>query len=203
MPSPPPTTPDGTLLARYLSGDRKGAEAIFARYGASLLVYLRRRLGRRDLAEDGLQETFCRLLESAGRLVHHPKLEAWIFAVARNICADAYRLRRRAEAAADRAPNLARGASRFCESEANGPDRNLERLELNRILRRVITEMPPPEREVFLLRTERALPFRAISEQTGAPLNTVLSRMHRALKRVRRALIDEGWIGAPRGRRVE
>ncbi len=192
---------DGSLLTRYMSGDRRGAEVLFGRYQRPLLSYFLRRLGRKDLAEEGLQETFCRLFEQAPRLVEHPRLDAWLFTVARNVSADVYRRRR------DRAASFSDLREGGIETGIAGPaavlpDARLESRELNDLLLRTLRDMPAPEREVFLLRTQSALSFREIAAKAGAPLNTVLSRMHRAMKRVRRAMTRDGWAEPQaRGRR--
>lgn len=192
MPSPEPTT-DRELLAAYVAGDRRGAQALFARYRQPLEGFFLRRLGQRDLAEDGLQETFVRLLARAAKLVSHPKLDAWIFAVARNVAADAGRLRQARGSARPIRPD---GASPEvpCTGLGASPDSRLESSELSALVRRVMDEMTSQEREVFLFRTQASLSFREIAERVQAPLNTVLSRMFRAMKRLRRELVREGWI---------
>ncbi len=147
---------DGSLLTRYVSGDREGADVLFGRYQRPLLAYFLRRLGRKDLAEDGLQETFCRLFEQAPRLVEHPRLEAWLFTVARNVSADVCRRRR------DRAASFSDLREGGIEAGIAGPaaalpDARFESRELTDLLLRTLGDMPVPEREVFLLHSVRAV----------------------------------------------
>ena len=191
MPGTPPPT-DSACLESYLSGDKEGAQTLINRYERSLLLYFLRRLRRRDLAEEGLQETFTRLLERAKDLVSHPRVEAWLFAVARNVSVDVLR-RRKSRAASFSELSLTGVEPGLQGPDRQSPDRRLESRELSAVVREVMRQMPAPEREVFLLRTEAMLPFREIAKRVDAPLNTVLSRMHRAMKRVRRAVVDEGW----------
>ncbi len=186
----PPT--DSALLESYLAGDKRGAQMLVARYEKSLLRYFLGRFRRRDLAEEGLQETFLRLLAGAKGLICHPRIEAWLFAVARNVSVDVIR-RRSAQAASFSELSVAGIEPRLEVTCGQTPHRCLESRELSALVQQVMRRMPAPEREVFLLRTQALLPFREIANRVGAPLNTVLSRMHRAMKRIRHAVIEEGW----------
>jgi RNA polymerase sigma-70 factor (ECF subfamily) len=185
--------PDAALLHRYLAGDRAGAEALFERHQETLRRYLLRRLGDRDLSEESLQETFVRLLERAPALVEHPRIEAWLFAVARNVSSDV--LRRRRAAAASLTSLTGDGLELVLEDRSGvRPEGKLESHELNRLIVKAIERLPAAEREVFFLRTQSMLTFREIALRLDAPLNTVLSRMHRAMNRIRKAMARGGWI---------
>jgi RNA polymerase sigma-70 factor (ECF subfamily) len=190
-----PTEPDAALLDRYLAGDRGGADVLFARYQRSLLEFLLRRLGDRELAEEALQETFLRLLERARLLAVHPRIEAWLFAVARNVAADVTRRRK-----GGAYPFTSLGSDGFEagleDREGLGPERDLQSRELNIVIVGSLRALSPAEREVFLLRTQAMLSFKEIATRLGAPLNTVLSRMHRALKRIRKDMRRAGWLPA-------
>ncbi|MBI4606675.1 MAG: sigma-70 family RNA polymerase sigma factor [Planctomycetes bacterium] len=191
---------DPALIQRYLSGDGTAAAVLVDRYERPLSAYILRRLGGdRDLAEECVQEVFCRLLERAEALQRHPRIEAWLFAVARNVTADVCRLRR-VRAAPFSVLGGANGEAAIEGDAAARPERRLQSSELSRLVLQVVGEMPPLEREVFLLRTQSGLPFREIAARQGAPLNTVLSRMHRALKRIRRSLARRGWVRDDGGR---
>jgi RNA polymerase sigma-70 factor (ECF subfamily) len=54
-----------------------------------------------------------------------------------------------------------------------------------------ILQLPAEERQVVQLRLQEELGFREIAELLEVPLGTVLSRMHQARDRLRRALKSE------------
>jgi RNA polymerase sigma-70 factor (ECF subfamily) len=56
-----------------------------------------------------------------------------------------------------------------------------------RQLDQLIEELPPPLREVIVLRELHELDYRQIAEVTGVPIGTVMSRLHRARSALRRA----------------
>ena len=67
-------------------------------------------------------------------------------------------------------------------------DSELEEAEERRLLYEAINRLREPEREVVLLRLQSDLTFREIAEVLRKPLNTVLSHMHRAVRRLRTEL---------------
>ena len=69
----------------------------------------------------------------------------------------------------------------------------LSRSDLRR-LDRLIEGLPPPLREVIVLRELHELGYREIAEVTGVPVGTVMSRLHRARAALRRCW-DEKDIG--------
>ena len=190
--------PDGALLESYVSGNRRAAALLCERHKDALWRYVLRKLKDRDLAEECLQETFLRLLKQAGKLVSHPRLEAWLFSVARNVSVDLQRGLRSREASFSQLESSGRPL-RLADSASSLPEVRFSSRELSKAILRAIQGLPDAERKVFLLRTQAQLSFREIADRLEAPLNTVLSRMHRALKRVRRALGQEGWPEARDG----
>ncbi len=54
-----------------------------------------------------------------------------------------------------------------------------------------LAELGDMEREIILLRYYSELSFREIADMLDIPLGTALSRVHRALARMRRQLVDD------------
>jgi RNA polymerase sigma-70 factor (ECF subfamily) len=196
-----PDQSDRALLDEFLAGNSEAAETVLMRYEGLLRAYLTRRLRHGDLVEEALQETFCRLLQNASRLARHPRLEGWLFTVARNVSVDMLRRQRRVAATFVRM-----GEAGVEHGMPDGgllpPEAELRRRELSRLILSALRDLPEAERQVFLLRTQFQVSFREIAVRQDAPINTVLSRMHRALKKIRARLVAEGWDdGGERGSR--
>ena len=64
----------------------------------------------------------------------------------------------------------------------------LARAELSRRVERALRELPPEQREVFLLREHGELTFAQIAAALSLPRDTVKSRMRYALQRLHKAL---------------
>jgi RNA polymerase sigma factor (sigma-70 family) len=56
-------------------------------------------------------------------------------------------------------------------------------------LETALAELPPEQREIFELTELEAIPVKEISETTGVPVNTLLSRKHYAVVHLRKRLV--------------
>lgn len=57
-----------------------------------------------------------------------------------------------------------------------------------RCVERVLDQLTDAEKQVVLLRLYEGLPFKDIARITRSPLNTVLGRMHNAIKKLKKEL---------------
>jgi RNA polymerase sigma-70 factor (ECF subfamily) len=73
------------LVRALRAGESHAFDAVYARQRARVFTFLLRLSGRRDVAEDLLQETFLRLATHAPTLAPDTVLAAWLFTVARNL----------------------------------------------------------------------------------------------------------------------
>lgn len=89
--------------------DRQTAADLYEQHKTGLFRFALSILGSETAAEDVLQETFIRLLRSDTIPYHPGKEQAWLYKVARNLCCDQLRRRKRqsevfSEPAAEDAP---------------------------------------------------------------------------------------------------
>lgn len=145
-------------------------ESLYREHGEALLRYLRRRGGGAP-AEDLLQETFVQALRAVDRLAAAASPRAWLFAIARNVAATAWRRHR------PTAPLPADVPTREAPT-----DPRIERM------RQAIAGLPDGHREVIELRLAHDLSYEEIAETLGIPLGTVRSRLHHAMARLRRSV---------------
>ncbi|HSR52347.1 MAG TPA: RNA polymerase sigma factor, partial [Acidobacteriota bacterium] len=71
------------------------------------------------------------------------------------------------------------------------PDREAVRGELRRKLEEAIDQLPPHEREVFVLKEFEDLRYKDIAQLAGIPMGTVMSRLYSARRRLANQL--EEW----------
>jgi RNA polymerase sigma-70 factor (ECF subfamily) len=133
---------------RLVDGLRRGDPVAFdeawGAHRARVFAYLARMTGRRDLAEDLLQETFLRLCARAAMLREDTRLAPWLFTVARNLWLSHLRA---TLLDAERIDELAledpaSAATPFEEAAAT---------ELGRRLERALAVLSPTYRETLLL----------------------------------------------------
>ncbi len=134
----------------------------------------------RDLAEDLVQETCVVALENGPR--DESQLKGWLASVMRNL------VRKRARTDVRRAD---REAERERPREAEGAERIVENLAMQRHLVGVVMELDEPYREAIVLRFFEEKPPREIARSLGVPVITVNRRLTRALAQLRERLDRE------------
>jgi RNA polymerase sigma-70 factor (ECF subfamily) len=185
---------DEELLADFQQGDAGAFERLLARHRAPLYTFLVRMVGDREKAEDLAQETFLRIVKGAQAWEQRSRFQSWMYAIARNLCADlARRDRFRKTDSLDAEP--VDGGASIADGLADPgplPDRAAESERVRPLLQKALISLPADQREVFVLRELAGLPFREIAEIVSANENTVKSRMRYALVALRKALAEAG-----------
>jgi RNA polymerase sigma-70 factor, ECF subfamily len=176
--------PTITLLHAAQNGDREAMHKLLQSWNDPLFGFLLGQLRNRSDAEDATQETLIRIVKGLPTYQHRGEFRAWVFCIARNQAALTATRRSRRE-----------GREVSLEPEAlhslppiDPPADELAQAEQASQLRHAVAKLPDVEREVVELRLNEDLKFREIAERTGAPLNTVLGRMHNAISRLRETL---------------
>jgi RNA polymerase sigma factor (sigma-70 family) len=151
-----------------------------------LLAFIRRRIPDEVDAEDLLQDVFYELVEAYRLMKPIGHTGAWMMQVARNRITDLFRRGKR-EVAGDEAERILEG---LLPSPDAGPEAVYARAILLAEIEAALDELPPSQREVFLAHEVEGRSFADISLETGVAVNTLLSRKHYAVKRLRSRLQD-------------
>src|SRR3954468_22655412 len=133
--------------------------------------------GRGDL-EDVLQEVFIEVFRSIGRFRGDAKITTWLYRVCVNVALQRLRKRkRRAEVSSDdvaeHAPDL---------QSAETPERQLDNMRRLDAVYRILDELSPKKRVVFILHEIEGREPKEIAGIVGAPVLTVRTRLHYARK---------------------
>lgn len=181
------------LIRRARQRDSAAFEALVEIYSPRLYGYFYRLTGRREDAEDLLQEVFVRVVRMIGRYEHDNRFDAWLFRIATNLVRDRVRRQRRsADAGASGGGQDEPGIlEEVADDEVDRPDDVLETTEQADRLQWALKQLPEAEREVILLRHFSQMSFREVAEAMGTPLGTALARAHRGLARLRRLMSEE------------
>jgi RNA polymerase sigma factor (sigma-70 family) len=157
--------------------DRRIADAV-DREQSRLRRFIRRRVPDPRDAEDVLQDVFAALVEANRLLMPIDHLTGWLFRVARNRIADLFR-RRHEE------PLL---FEELLPADDGDPEAAFARTVMVEALAAALDELPADQRDVFVAHEIDGLTFKEMAKTTGVPINTLLSRKHYAVQRLRERL---------------
>lgn len=167
---------DETLHRRLVAGQLAAFDVLYARHERPLFAFLRRQLdGDVGEAEDVLHETFLSLLKEKAPPAR--SFKAWLYQVARNLCLNRARTRRRGAGALGRE---AAGAARH----VTPPEGALAQAQLVGLVRQAVERLPAEQAELYQLRAN-GLSLDEVAQVVGVPVGTVKSRLHSLLARLR------------------
>jgi RNA polymerase sigma-70 factor, ECF subfamily len=179
-------------MLRFQAGDPRAFEVLVRRHRTPVFSFLLRLSGDRGRAEDLCQEAFLKVVKASADWEERARFTTWLYAIARNLAVDEARrmaFRRTDPLQPDEAGERPRVEP---ASEDPLPDRAAEAALVRPKLEAALAALPTEQREVFLLREHAGLRFAEIAEVTGAPENTVKSRMRYALEALRAELTARG-----------
>ncbi len=153
--------------------------------------FIRRRVPDPRDAEDILQEVFYELVEANRLLMPIEHVTGWLFRVARNRITDLLRKKRPESfteaAAADEEGEFLQLEDLLPSPDA-GPDALYARSVLLDELEFALDELPDEQREVFVGHEFEGRSFKEMAAETGASVNTLLSRKRYAVLHLRERL---------------
>lgn len=150
---------------------------------AKLRAFIRRRIPVREDVDDILQDVTLQLIN-----VEQPveNVSAWLFRAARNEMVD--RSRKKREWLFSEDEDIENDCRAVLFSAATTPeDARLSDLFWDE-LESALAELPPAQREVFEKTTLQSYTFKQLSLETGLPVQTLLSRKHKAVRYLRSRL---------------
>jgi RNA polymerase sigma-70 factor (ECF subfamily) len=157
-------------------------QGAYRAHAAHVLSFLRRRVRRREEAEDLLQETFLRAMGSGA--YREGNLRGYLCTIARNLLIS--RLRRPA-----RVRSIDPAAEPSIESAADSPERDAALAGFRRRLEAALRRLEIRQRTAFELGVLEERPYEEIARLTGASRTAIKVRIHRARRRLIHELRDQ------------
>ena len=156
-----------------------------------LLDFIRRRVRTEQDAEDILQDVFYQLVSSYSITEPIEKLTSWLFTVARNKIIDWYRKKKPGRLPVDeRDAQAPLNLEDILFDPTQNPDQVYARSLVWTELADALDELPDEQRDVFVKHELEGKSFREIAEETGEPMNTLLSRKRYAVLYLREKLAE-------------
>ena len=160
---------DDQLLEQLRAGDEAAFAELMRQYRHPVVNFCYRLLGHAGDADDVAQETFVRCYQNRQKLRADAKLSTWLFAVARNLCLDRLRYRRRHPV----------------EPLENAPEpitisNEVGNRELSSAIATAIAELPEEQRTAILLAEYHDMSYAEIAGVMRCSEKSVESRLYRA-----------------------
>jgi RNA polymerase sigma factor (sigma-70 family) len=179
------------------------AAEVFNAYRERLLKFIRSRVRSLEDAEDILRDVFYQFARMNDRANPVEQTAAWLYRVARNRIIDSGRKKKdaplpasRDEYGEDDEEYIFDDIADILYGKETSPETEYLRALLLEEIQSALDELPEEQRTVFELTEIAGLPVKEAARKTHAPLTTVLSRKHYAVKHLRKSLAElyTDWI---------
>ncbi len=162
----------------------KEFKTLYLKHKNGVFTFLIRHTNDLHASEDLLQETFIRVYERLTQAADIDNFKAYLFTTARNLCNEYFRKNQRARTALESISMDAPSEKK--QFNEDYPEHALEEL---------IHELPPEEKEVFVLKRIDCFDFRTISSICGCSVRTAKTRMKNAVRMLHKNAKLKGLIG--------
>ena len=202
--SPPkPIDPDAVR-----AGDALTWAEIFRAHGPALLGYATRMLGRKERAEEIVQESLVRAYRSRERFEGRSSVKGWLFRIVHNAAIDDIRRAgREVPVGADPEQGYfdeaghwsipgrkAPPARAACPDWSDRAEREMDAKRMVVLVRQQFDALPHRHREVLLLRELHGLESAEICDTLEISPGNLRVRLHRARIALRAALVESGQV---------
>jgi RNA polymerase sigma factor (sigma-70 family) len=184
-----------------VEGNRDNLEKLIVEYRPQLKSFIRKRVDNKEDAEDILQDVLYQLTRTVYITISPiEQVAAWLYRVARNTIINYGNKKREEEMPVypnnDSDDEILTDFSEVLFNNETSPSPETEYLRslVWEELENALAELPPEQREIYELTELDGIPVKDISQTTGVPVNTLLSRKHYAVLHLRkrmRQLYDE------------
>lgn len=171
---------DEALFERLVAGDLGAFDRLYERFERPLSGFIRAYVRDAAEAEDLLHEAFMTVLRQRSAPGRVRSFRAWLFAVARNLCLNRARSKRRAGRALEAVKTIP-------AETPPGALETLERRECAALLERAVTRLPTQLAEVYRLRGS-GMSYDEVAAVLEVPVGTVKWRVHEMVKRLRQEI---------------
>jgi RNA polymerase sigma-70 factor, ECF subfamily len=178
---------EAELVGSAKSGDRQAFDELVRRTFVDTFTLARRLTGNEEDARDVVQDAYLRAWKGIGRFRGDAAFSTWLYRITANAAASSVQRgrRHRAEPFADDFEPVDTGAEQMISQGAESAET------LDRIAD-ALDELPAKLRSVVVLKDVYGLSHEAIAEELGISVSAAKVRLHRARRKLRDVLYDEG-----------
>lgn len=170
----------------YIGGLRKRDphvyEIVFKKYYQTLVMFVSRHVGDKDVAEDIIQDVFFKLFKDSHSLPENVQLKSWFFKVARNAAVDYLR-----HLQVEDKHKFLMAEAMISISDIDGEIDEQLATKVNQ----AIESLPGQCRLIIKLNVLEGKKYQEIAEELGITINTIRTQVSRGYKKLRDILSEE------------
>jgi RNA polymerase sigma-70 factor (ECF subfamily) len=181
---------DEALMLRFASGDVHAFEELYRRHELRVWRYLQRSLGNRAIADELMQDVWFTVARTARGYRPIARFTTWLLTLAHNRLVDALRTSRRhvhVSAVAGGSDGFSIIEQLAADGRTEPPEGAQSQQDAAAVLA-AIDQLPPEQRQVFLLHAEGELKLEEIARVTCTNFETAKSRLRYARSKLRQLL---------------
>ena len=165
-------------------------EACIHEYGKAVYSFCRQLAGSRQEADDLYQDTFLKAMELSGKIECDRNPKSYLLSIALRIWRNKKRKFAWRKRIADVQLTAAEQDAQMCKSTAQSPEESITGKEKAESVRMAVNNLPEKLKITVLLFYMEDLSAAQIADALKIPVGTVLGRLHRARKILKKELED-------------
>ena len=191
--APPIETPeltDHALMHQFASGQVAAFDTLYTRHSLGVWRYVFRSVRNTDVTDDLLQDVWFAVARQAAAYQPQARFKTWLFTLAHNRKIDYFRTAKHHASLDETLADERTLADTLAADSGFGPVRQLESREQGAALIAAVEQLPPEQRDAFLLQAEGDMSVDEIALACGVTFETAKSRLRYARSRLRQLLED-------------
>ena len=169
------------LIEDALKGDENACQKILNLYKGRIFSYVYRIVRNYHDAEDITFDTFIRCFKALKSFDPTRSFSTWLFSIAHNVVIDFLRKNKQEYEYLDERHSIKDDFVQEYEKK-----KKLEKIE------KALAKLPPIDREIVVLFHKEENSYQEISEILNIPVSTIKTRLHRARKKLRELVHENG-----------
>jgi RNA polymerase sigma-70 factor (ECF subfamily) len=175
---------DQALVQLIADEDKRALKMLYMRHHDRVRRFVTRLTHNESTAEEVVNEVFLEVWRHAGEFEGRSQVATWLMSIARFKAIS--ECRRRSEAQLDER------CAAIIEDPSDTPAVSMDKRERSDILQRCLGKLTPLHHEVINLIYYQGKKIEEVAQSTGAPINTIKTRMHHARLRMAELLAEAG-----------
>jgi RNA polymerase sigma-70 factor, ECF subfamily len=178
------------ILTELKYGNKTAFEYVFKTYFEQLYRYAQEILKDSSQAEDVVADLFVRIWEDRKKINVHTSVRSYLFRSTYNASLNVLRKKRSENKYRDFFLHHADFVKSHNYGSSSYPLSDIIEKEYNEKIEKVIDDLPPQCRRIFLMSRVEDLPHKEIAERLGISVNTVKSQIMNGLKKLQATIKD-------------